>query len=129
MLALRIVRSVSLVVMVVMGAACTEWHVESVSPQQLIAAQPSKVRVTLTRGNQLVVRHPSIVADTLVGIGADPPIRVPLSQVQGIATRQVNAGRTRLLIGGIATATAVVVVINALEHVHLNLGCMMDCAE
>src|SRR5919109_3161896 len=104
---MRTLRIVPTVGLVISAAACTEWHTESVSPRQLIATQPSQVRVTLAAGDRLVIPQPSLVADTLVESAADPSIRVPLSQVEGIATRQMSGWKTGLLVGGIAAATVV----------------------
>ena len=105
---MRTVHLVPTMSLLIAGAACTEWHVESVSPQQLIATHPSQLRVTLTKGNHLVIPNPGLVADTLVGIGADAPMHVPLSLVKETATRRVSAVKTGLLVGGLVAAVLVI---------------------
>ncbi len=100
------------------SAACTSWHLETVSPQTLIAAKhPSRVRVTLAGGERLVIRDPRVVADSLLGMdvtgerkglfvapllareGRRTPIGLPLAMVRGIATRRVSALKTGLYVG------------------------------
>jgi len=121
-------------IMLCVAAACTSWHVETVPPQELIAVkQPPEVRVTLLGGRRVVVRHPRLAADTLLGTditgerkgvlvgpllrrdGPDTTIGFSVSLIQGIATRRASAGRTVLVVGGILAVTVGVVA---------SMGCM-----
>jgi len=105
------------VALLIVGAACTTWHTESLSPQDLVAAKhPSRVRVGLVSGDRLVIRDRRVVADTLLGIdvtgvrkgplwplvpaGRGTPIGLPISQVRAIATRQFSALKTGIAVGG-----------------------------
>ena len=108
------------------ATACTSWHVEAVSPRELIAVrQPTDVRVTLPGGQRVVVHHPRLAADTLVGTdvtgerkgflvgplvarsGPDTAIGLPVLLIQGIETRRASARKTVLYVGaGLAVTFA-----------------------
>ena len=111
--------------MLCVAVACTSWHLETVSPQELITVrQPTAVRVTLLGGEQVVVRKPRLSADTLLGTdvtgerkglmagtllardGPDTAIALPITVVRGIATRKASAGKTALFLGGVFAITA-----------------------
>lgn len=48
--------------------ACTKWQVQAISPQQLLTERrPDKVRVTRTDRNNVVLKRPQIVGDSLYG--------------------------------------------------------------
>jgi len=94
--------------------ACTSWHVESISPEQVIAKHPPQVRVTMAAGGQVVIRNPRIVADSVVGVSSQSPgrtpIGAPLSLVRGVATRRVSALKTGALGAGILAVTVAVLI-------------------
>ncbi len=49
-------------------ASCTSWHVEPVSPAQVVTQdQPPTIRVTLNDGSLLVLDSPVVLGDTLLG--------------------------------------------------------------
>jgi hypothetical protein len=94
--------------------ACTSWHVESLSPEQVIAKHPTQVRVTMAAGDQLVIRNPRVVADSIVGTSSHSagrtPIGAPLSLVRGVATRRVSALKTGALGAGVLAVTVAVLI-------------------
>ncbi len=106
----------TLLVTVLCGTACQTWHTQRVAPESLLATrQPTKVRVTLTDGSQLVLEHPVLRGDTLIEprytlSGAGPrhsgehDVRIPLADVRELATRGFSAGRTVGLGVGVAAA-------------------------
>jgi hypothetical protein len=110
-----VMRTVPAVALLIIVTACTSWHAESVSPQELIDARhPSRVRVTLVSGDRLVVRSPRIVVDTLLGFGVrkgllwwllgregrGTAVALPLSRVHGIAVRRFSVLKTGAFVGG-----------------------------
>ena len=106
----------ALLLMTLQGAACQAWHTEAATPQVVLATrQPMKLRVTRTDGRQLVLQHPVVRADTLVGIG-DPQheprgVRIALTDVRQVATRGFSPGRTvGLGLGVVAAAGAALLV-------------------
>ena len=120
--------------MLCFAAACTSWHVETISPRELIAVrQPTDVRVTLVGGERMVVRHPRLIADTLLGTdvtgerkgllvgpllarnGPHTAIGLPVSLVQRIETRRGSAGKTLLAVGSILAVSGALLA---------SMGCM-----
>ena len=88
------------------GLACQAWHTERVAPQVVLATQPTKLRVTRTDGGQIVLQHPVVRADTLVGIDHhqqdQQEVHIALTDVRQVATRRFSAGRTVGLGVGVA---------------------------
>jgi hypothetical protein len=92
-------------------AGCTQWRVQSVPPQQLVAAQhPGRVRVTRPDGTQVVLSDPEIVDDTLYGIEAGKGRAsahregIPLHDVAHVSVRKSDPFATGVLIGVPAAA-------------------------
>jgi hypothetical protein len=112
-------RKILVLLLPALAVACTSWHVESVSPVQVIAKQPAQVRVTLAAGDQLVIRNPRVVGDSIVGVSArskgPTPIGAPLVLVHGVATRRVSALKTGLLAGGVLAVTVAVLIVRTAE--------------
>ena len=118
--------------------ACTSWQVVSVTPEQLIADQhPRTIRVERTDGKKLVIEHPEVTGDSIIGMvtsGArqtvttghmpsmseqSAPVSVarrgiPLSEVHRVATRHTDAGKSVLAGLGITAVTLVIVAAVAL---------------
>ena len=93
-------RPFALLMLVLYLGACTSWRPSTVSPRQLIEEeQPGAVRVTTTDGTRVLLREPSIEADSIsyvsLDLAAAPPggiagqvrtegLKIPLSQVSEI---------------------------------------------
>ena len=94
----------SLLLLTLQGTACQTWHTEDVAPQAVLAThQPTQLRVMRTNGKQLVLQHPVLRGDTLVGIGDQrQEVRIALTDIQQVATRSFSAGRTVGLAVGVA---------------------------
>jgi hypothetical protein len=86
----------TLLLITLQGAACQAWHAEGVTPQVALETdQPTKVRVTRTDGRRIVLQHPVLQGDTLVGRGdQQQQVRIALTDVKQVATRGFSAGRT-----------------------------------
>lgn len=94
-------------------AACQGWHGRRMptGPEPL----PSPVRVLLRDGSALVMWHPAVERDSMIGlVGREPGERtraaVALSQVERIERRGVNVPAT-VAVSALATLTAVVAVV------------------
>jgi hypothetical protein len=102
---------VALAGVLVGAAACAT--VQSVrEPARFIAeTNPAVVYVTHKNRALLTIANPRVSGDTVLGVweGSSRPIAVALSQVTGVRARQPNRMRTTLLIGGVATFTAVAI--------------------
>ena len=83
-------------------SACHSWHTQPVSPQQVLAQDPSEVRVLRTDSSKLVLKAPSIANDTLRGVGKDSQeVFVSLQQVDSLQVKRPNTAKTVGLVGSI----------------------------
>jgi hypothetical protein len=97
----------TLLLMTLFGTGCQAWHTEGIAPEALLVnRQPTMLRVTLTDGSQVVLEHPVLRGDTLLGTGVghngEHDLRIPLTDVRQLATRGFSAGRTVGLGVGVA---------------------------
>lgn len=86
--------------------ACTTWQPYSGPPGQ--AQLPSQVRVTLVSGEQVTLRDPVVLGDTLLHGLVDRQGQLqefPMSGIQLLEARRFSGGKTALLV----LASAVVV--------------------
>jgi hypothetical protein len=82
-----------------------------VTPQKLLEAQrPERIRATLRDQTQFTFELPAIQGDTLYGWDEKrlQRRRVALENVEHVATRHLDAGKTALLVLGTAAAAVVV---------------------
>jgi len=107
-----------LIASILLGAtaltACTSWHLQAVSPEQVVTTQhPSSVRVQRMDGSRVVMNSPRISTDSLVGTLADNsllgtygprPIGLPLADVDQLAVRHGDATKTTVLLLAISAA-------------------------
>jgi len=97
--------------------ACTSWHVQTVSPEQVVNTEhPSAVRVQRMDGSRVELKSPRISADSLLGSAVDnslfgspagKPAGMPLSDVYQLAVRRGNALKTVGLVIGLIAGTIV----------------------
>ena len=81
---------------------CTSWHVETLSPADLIASkEPTAIRVQYADSTSEVLYEPEVQGDMLVGRrqsnGKQSDHAVALADVKRTATRRLDAGRTTAL--------------------------------
>jgi hypothetical protein len=89
--------------------ACTSWEVQPVSPAELVATQnPAQVRITPAGGSDVELTRVTIRGDTLYGVlvrdSAEAnarPVGFALTEVEKVAIRQYNPGRTALFVVGL----------------------------
>ncbi len=80
--------------LMVLLTACHSWRPTTVSPQQLIPEErPSRVRVTLTDGETVTVKDPTMRNDSIVGVrDADGAL---MGSPVGVASRDVRLVEAR----------------------------------
>jgi hypothetical protein len=108
----------ALLLITLQGAACQAWHAEAGAPPAVLATyQPTKLRVTRTDGRQVVLQHPAVRGDTLVGIAHNQneqqEVRIALTDVRQVATRGFSAGRTVALGVGVLGVAAILLAAGA----------------
>ncbi len=87
-------RRVIAALLMVLLTACQTWRPTTVSPQQLIPEErPSSVRVTLTNGEAVTVRDPTMRNDSIVGVTEND--RGPRYSPVGVASRDVRLFEVR----------------------------------
>ena len=90
--------------------ACTSWRPDTLTPQAVVAGKPLSLRVTRTDSSQVVLSNPQMQGDTIVGIGSHKAqVRVGVGSVLLTETRRGDAGKSLLVLLGIAVAVAAVV--------------------
>jgi hypothetical protein len=76
-------RNLSVVVLGTSLVGCTSWRVQDVPPAELFQhKEPSHLRVGRGDSSKVVIDHPRLVGDSLVGESHGKPIAVPLAEVQ-----------------------------------------------
>jgi len=94
--------------LMVLLTACHSWRPTTVSPQGLIAEdEPSSVRVTLTDGETVIVRNPTMRNDSIVG-ATDADVGVASQDVRLLEVRHFSVGKTVGLVLGIAAGVVAV---------------------
>jgi len=107
----RWLRVISLGLIAAYLPACTGWRVQDPTPEVVVRDRaPPAIRITQLDGSTLVVHHPMIVADSIVGqltptkAGQESvaSVAVALSTVKVLEVRRVDALRTAgALVGGL----------------------------
>ena len=82
--------------LMVLLTACHSWRPTTVSPQQLIPEErPSRVRVTLTDGETVTVKDPTMRNDSIVGV--TDAVGALMTRPVGVASRDVRLLEVRRL--------------------------------
>ena len=74
--------------------ACHTWRTQPVSPAELLASPHPLVRLKLHDGRRIVVRQPAIRADTVVSQAPNDPFALALGEVDSVAIRKGDTGKT-----------------------------------
>ena len=84
---------------------CTSWRVQTVAPAAVITQQqPTKVRVSRAGQGKLVLDHPMIVGDSIVGRqGA-----MAVADATAVEVRKFDFLKTAGLVGGIWAGAAII---------------------
>ena len=98
--------------------ACTSWRPDSLTPQAVVQSQPASLRVTRTDSSQVILNNPQMQGDTIVGVGQHKAqVRVPLDSVRLTDTRRGDAGKSVLVLLGLAAAVAAVIAASVVSGV------------
>ena len=120
-------RSVAVMLMTGQLSGCTGWHVERLSPAEVVERQqPSTIRVESGDGRREVLYEPEVRGDSLIGrrdwSDKQHNRALALTDVKQVATRRVSAGRTAGLVLGIGAIVGVVVGLSSMQGPFDNWG-------
>jgi hypothetical protein len=99
------------------ATGCLSWKRQTVATDQILARNPTQVRVRMGNGDRLVVMQPTIIGDSLIGAragtvppnAAPPRLAVALADIQSLEVQRVNGAKTALLIAGLGVTALVVI--------------------
>lgn len=109
-------RPISLAFLIACLPSCYQWQEHGPTPKAALQnPRQSAVYITRKGGTITVLRRAVIVGDSVVGEGLAPRagvmrprVAIPLSEVEGVRTRQLNGGKTAGLVGGVLAGALVV---------------------
>jgi hypothetical protein len=83
----------SLLIFALLQIGCvSHWQEQGRSAAQLFAAaQPERIRVTLSDSTRLDLRRPTLTGDSLSGLHADTSVTLSVAQVAHVAVRKRGA--------------------------------------
>jgi len=113
-------RGVAVMLVSAQLSACSSWHVETVSPAEVVEdRQPAAIRVQHRDRRSEVLYLPEIRGDSLLGRrewnAKQSDRAVALADVSGVATRRLSAARTAGLVIGIGAVVGVIVGLSAMQ--------------
>lgn len=88
-------------------SACGTWRSQWDSPRSLMErSAPSRVRVVLEDSSRVLLEHPRVVGDSLVGSAESGPRAVPMSEVNHVDVKKGSGlgaavGVSLFLLGGV----------------------------
>jgi hypothetical protein len=107
-------RAIALLLLLTYGPACSAWHVEEATPEQLFTREhPSRLRVTRLDRTQVELTRPELEGDSVVGFVRGSAAGVPFSDVRNVATWHTDTWKTGLLVFGIGAAVVATIVVVA----------------
>ena len=109
---------------IVLFTGCTSWH-RTASPAEGVAkAKSGEIRVYRADGSTIQLVNASIVGDSLVGTSPVTGARIsmPTAAVVSTETKQVSAGRTAALGGGVLVGVIAVTAILTFVALIASLG-------
>lgn len=111
-------------ILVCQSTGCNGWHtIPEVGATALVEQRrPDRVRLRLRSGEQLVLQHPAVAGDTLVGVVHRDTVRIAGRDVTSVAVRRFSPGRTVLLTLGIAGLTVGIACVLACGFGTVGLG-------
>ena len=103
------------------GAACTSWQVQSVTPQELLAREhPGSIQVRERGGAVFVLTAPRVTGDSLTGYLEGVPRTIPMAAVDQLALRKSDGGKTAFL--ALLVALPAVALLAAVKSVESGLA-------
>lgn len=90
-----------------MGSSLKSWRVQPPPPANVVTEQhPKRIRVSRADSTKIVLRNPSVIGDSLVGVGAaHRRVALPLTEVTQVEVEKTDAGKVTFgIVGGVAGA-------------------------
>jgi hypothetical protein len=87
-----------------LAAACTAWHMQTVSPAEAFAEPVKLARVSLADGSMVTIREPRVRSDSLFGRDASDESRrigIALASIRAVELLEPSKGRSLALGMGI----------------------------
>ncbi len=101
-------RTLALILAATLTMGCTSWRPAVGNRDALIATSPDRIRVSVDRGERVVLHNPSVTGVELAGYlqSGDEASRttIPVRNVRFIEPRQYDKTRTGLLVGAVLAA-------------------------
>ena len=91
-----------------LSAGCMVWSRPQTPASQDIKEDAGALRVTKIDHSVVVVTHAAIRNDSIIGVATDGTgarVSLPITDVQGVAKKELSPGRTLALGGGIVLAS------------------------
>ncbi len=90
-------------------AGCYSWHREALSPIEAVSqAEPSTIRVTTRDGTLLVLDHPAVRNDSIVGRTREGPVQLAAYEIGRLEVRRFSIVNTGGLVLGISAGLAAI---------------------
>ncbi|GMR13105.1 MAG: hypothetical protein BMS9Abin29_1305 [Gemmatimonadota bacterium] len=86
-------------------SACTKWDYPNVPFEHVMRDPPDRLRLTVARTGEIMLREPYLDGDTVRGLGPgrnSGPIRVAVEDIISVRVEKTDVGRTFLLAGATA---------------------------
>lgn len=103
--------------MLLLIAACTTWSQPKPPETALAHVDQQPIQVARADHSTIVLKNASVQGDSLIGVaddGSNARVAIPVSEIQGVSQRDVDAPRTLALTGGIILSALGVLFIAAL---------------
>lgn len=115
-----------MLVLVPAAGACHGWRPQATPVPRAIEQMHGRgtVRILRSDGSLVVLASPRVTGDSIVGTAGSPPRRtaVAVAGVERVEAREVSAGKTAGLVGGILGAAALMVGLAALAEAFSHFG-------
>ena len=87
--------AVRTILLCLLAAACTSWRTQPLAPERIVSEMhPKRVRVTLTDSSVLMLQHPVIFGDSIVGMVAGTRTAVAPDRIGRTEVRFQNYWKT-----------------------------------
>jgi hypothetical protein len=94
---------VRLTLIITHSAGCHSWQTVGPTPAEYLQRHKVEAaRISRRDGTVLELQNPRVADDSLTGqLPGSPPMSLPLTEVDSLAVRKTDTGRTLALIGGV----------------------------
>lgn len=104
-MSLRLVYLSSSVLVSFASVGCTRWHIQPLTPRQVILEQhPKRVRVTLSDSSIFILEEPGVSGDSITGMTGRARLSIATAQVARVEVMKKDRTGTWALISLIVAA-------------------------